>query len=113
MPGVPFTATADANGNATVTIPQVKSGLQWTVGQSSVESIPTRTGASCVTTLNGNLVTSSQIIPSAASGAPAINLNSGDNLVFTFAGLTQGDTAKVTLYYNESQWGTPPNYAWV
>lgn len=113
MTGMPFTATADVNGNATVTIPPVKSGLQWTIAQTSVESFPSRVGASCVASLNGNLVTSTQIIPSAASGPPAFNIQAGDQLAFTFSGLTQGDVAKVTLYYNESAWGTPPNYSWV
>lgn len=109
----PFTALADASGNATVTIPPVKSGLQWTVPQFSVESIPTRVGASCVTRMNGNLITSTQVVPSTAAGVPAILVNAGDVLTFTFAGLTQGDTAKVTLSYNEALWGTPPRSDWV
>lgn len=113
MPSAPFTAIANASGVAAVTVPPVLSGLQWTVAQSSVESLPTRSGVTCVTTLNGNLVTSTQVVPATAGGTPAINLQAGDTLVYTFAGLTQGDTAKVTLYYNESPWGTPPRTDWV
>ena len=113
MPSAPFTATANAAGIATVTIPPVLSGLQWTVAQSSVETLPTRSGVTCTTTLNGNLVTSTQVVPSTAGGSPAINVQAGDALVYAFTGLTQGDTAKVTLFYNESAWGTPPRTDWV
>jgi hypothetical protein len=113
MAAKPYTATAGSDGKASITVSPLLSGIQWTVGQTSVESIPIRTGASCTESLNGNLVTNTQIIPSAASGSPAINLQANDKLTFDFAGLTAGDTAKVTIYYNESEWGTPPNYAWV
>jgi len=113
MSSTAFTAQAGSDGTATVTIPPVLSGLQWTISQSSIESIPLRGGASCTTKLNGNMVTTSQVIPATASGAPAINVQAGDVLTYQFAGLTQGDTAKVTIFYNESQWGSPPNYSWV
>lgn len=37
-----------------------------------------------------------------------MNLQASDTLTFDFAGLTSGDTAIVTIYYTESQWGSIP-----
>lgn len=113
MAATPFTATAGSDGTCTVTVSPYKAGIQWTVGQTAIESLPTRTGATCITKLNGNLLTSSQVIPATAGGQPAINMQATDIMTFEFAGLTAGDTAKVTVYYNESAWGTPPNASWV
>jgi hypothetical protein len=102
------TGQADSSGTATVTISPDKSGIQWAVAQIACESFPARTTAQVVTRFNGSLLTTSAVIPSVASGAPAITLQAIDQLTFLFTGLTQGDTTNVTIYYNESPWGTIP-----
>lgn len=97
-----------ADGTATINISPDKSGIQWTVGQTGVESVPTRTTGTCTTRLNGNYLTSTATLPASAGGQPAINIQATDTLSFLFQGLTQGDSAIVTLYYTETPWGTIP-----
>lgn len=101
-------ASADINGEATVTISPQKSGIQWAVAQSSVETRPYRGTAQCETRFNENFLTSSAVLPATAGGAPAITLQANDNLSFRFTGCTQGDSCVVTIYYTESPWGTIP-----
>lgn len=108
MAATPYTARANASGACTISISPDKSGIQWTIAQVGVESQPVRTTGTVTTRLNGNYVTSSAVLPTASSGAPAFNLQTNDKLTFDFAGLTSGDTAIVTIYYTESQWGTIP-----
>lgn len=108
MAARPYTARAGAAGTCTVTIRPELSGVQWTISQIGVESQPARLTGNVTQRLNGNYQTSSSILPSSAGGVPAVNLQASDTLTFDFAGLTSGDTAIVTIYYTESQWGSIP-----
>lgn len=109
MPMTSRTATAKADGTCTVNISPDKSGIQWTVGQTTVETNPFRGTAQCTTRFNGRYVTSSAVLPATAGGSPAINLQAMDVLSFDMVGMTLGDVAVVTIYYTESKWGTDPN----
>lgn len=103
-----YSAQAKADGTATVSISPDKSGIQWAVAQTSAECKPSRNTQQVTTRLNDNYVTSSSVLPSTASGAPAVTLQATDKLTFDFTGCTQGDSCIVFILYNESQWGTIP-----
>lgn len=103
-----FSATVKADGTCLINISPDKSGIQWTVGQTGVESVPTRATGTVTTRLNGNYLTSTATMPASAGGQPAINMQATDTLSFLFTGLTVGDNAIVTLYYTETPWGTIP-----
>jgi hypothetical protein len=104
-----FTAIAGSTGTATVTVVPNKSGIQWTIGQIGLESIPQNGNASAIVKLNGRYVTSSNVIPASASGVPAVNLEYIDTMTVDFSGLNSGEQAIVNIFYNESLWGTVPN----
>lgn len=102
------TASADSTGTAVVTITPDKSGVQWTIAQLGVESVPPRGTATATIRLNGRYVTSTIVMPQSAGGQPFINLQYNDQFTVTFSGLTVKDEAIVTYFYNESLWGTIP-----
>jgi len=101
-------ANADANGNATVTFSPAKSGIQWAIGQTALESSQDSDSAQAVMRVNGRLYTSAAFLPQAASGQPALMLQNADILTIDFTGLAVGESAIATIWYNESQWGTVP-----
>lgn len=103
-----LSATADATGKATVEITPNKSGVQWTVAQIGVETIPVRPAGNATTRLNGRYVTSTAVLPSSAGGQPFINIQPIDKLSIDFVGLTAGDSCIVSVFYNESLWGETP-----
>lgn len=103
-----FTATADVTGVATVFVTPDKAGVQWTIGQLGIETRPNNANVSAIVTFNGRYVTSSSVLPSSASGQPAINLQSVDKVTVQFSGMNVGEQAIVTVFYNESLWGTMP-----
>lgn len=108
MAAKPYTAVATAAGTASLTISPDKSGIQWTIAQLGFETQPFRATAQCTVRLNGNYLTSTAVAPASTSGQPAVNLQATDKLTFDFVGMTAGDTAIITAYYNESAWGTIP-----
>jgi hypothetical protein len=101
-------ATAGANGQAVVTITPGKSGIQWAIGQMSVESSQGSQTGQVFIRVNGKLYTSASFLPMAASGQPALLLQGADIMTATFTGLTAGDSGIVNCWYNESLWGTVP-----
>lgn len=105
MPDFVASARAASNGTATVEIQQTKSGLVWVVSQMAVESQPVRNTAKCTVKRNGQLMTTTAIVPATAGGNPFYRLNAGDILSFFFENLTSGDTARAIISYEESQWG--------
>lgn len=108
MTALTKSAQAGAAGTATVNISPDKSGIQWAVAQISVECRPSRVTQQVTTRFNGNYYSSSAVLPSVASGAPAQMLQAVDILSFDFIGCTAGDSCIVSIYYTESQWGTMP-----
>jgi hypothetical protein len=111
-----YTATADSNGNATITINDVPSGMMWVVPQWSIEtednhgSVVFRVGATCATRRNQRYITSTNLASgSTAFGPPAFVFNSGDTVTFTCAGLMAGDEAIATLFFVEKQWDANPD----
>ena len=100
------TATAKADGTCTVNISPDKSGIQWTVAQSTVETLPFTGTAQVTTRLDGRYMTSSSVLPATAGGSPAIVLQSMSILSFDLIGMTPGSVAVVTIYYTESVWGS-------
>lgn len=103
-----YSVQAGAAGTATVRISPSKSGIQWAIAQISVECIPARVTQQVTMRKNGNYYTSSAVMPSVASGTPAMLLQATDTLTADFLGCTAGDSCIVTIYYTESQWGTVP-----
>lgn len=99
---------AGAAGTATVNISPDKSGIQWAVAQISAECRPSRITQQMTTRFNGNYYSSTSVLPSTASGAPAQTLQAIDVFSFDFVGCTAGDSCVVSLYYTESPWGTVP-----
>lgn len=106
MPDFSTSARADAAGEATCLIQHNKSGLIWIVSQLAVESIPERSAARTFVYRNDRFLTSSSIVPASAQGKPFYRLNAGDKLEVRFDNLTSGDTAIVTVSYNEAEWGS-------
>lgn len=100
-----------ANGIVDVTIPAIQSGLQWAVGQMSLESANKSPNGQAEVRVNGRLYTSAQFLPMTASGVPALLLQSGEVCVVHFFGMLAGDTGEVAIWYAESHWGTIPNVA--
>lgn len=102
-------ARANANGEATATVQQNKSGLQWLVYQIAVETIPQRSSAQATVTLNGRYITSTVVgSGSSAQGPPYLTISGMDQLVVSWVGLTAGDSAILTLLYQETEWGVLP-----
>ncbi len=108
MTAITKSVQANVAGLATVSFSPDKSGIQWAVAQISAECRPSRVTQQVTTRLNGNYYTSSAVLPSVASGAPAQLLQAIDILSFDFIGCTAGDNCIVTLSYTESPWGTIP-----
>lgn len=107
MADFPQTGTANASGNATVTYQHNKTGIWWIIWQWTVETIPFRSGARSATRRNGRYVASTVSGGGAsAQGPPAMLLEPSDVLEFTWTGLTLGDQAIATLYYEEVPAGT-------
>lgn len=104
-----LSAIADATGTAVVTISPAKSGIQWAIGQLSVESVQGSQTGQATVRVNGRLYMSAQFLPMVASGTPALMLQGPDISLVTFTGLTPGDVGEVAFWYNESPWGTVPN----
>lgn len=108
MTALSSSAQAAADGTATVNISPSKSGIQWAVAQITAECKPSRNTQQVTVRVNGNYYTSSAVLPSTASGAPAQMLQATDTMSFAFSGCTAGDSCIVTIYYTESPWGTTP-----
>lgn len=104
------TATADSTGTAVVNFETISPGLQWVISQISLETTPFRVGASCVVRRGGRYLTST-IIGSGdtAYGPPSIILLRGVLLTCTWTGLTQGDEAIATIWYEEQPWSNNPS----
>ena len=109
MPILAFSSFAGVGGTTTVRITPNKSGIQWSIAQVGIESVPQRATANATVRVNGRYITSSAILPSSASGTPAINLQYFEEMTVDFVGLTSGDNAVVTVFYTESPWGYTPN----
>jgi hypothetical protein len=105
VPDFIASARAGSDGTATVTVQQNLAGLVWVVSQISVTSEPLRAAANCTVRRNGQLMTTTSIVPATAGGQPFYRLNSGDTLTFEFTNLTANDIARATVSYSESQWG--------
>jgi len=103
-----YSVQAGASGTATVNISPDKSGVQWAIAQLSSECIPSRVTQQVTVRKNGNYYTSSAVLPSTASGTPALLLQATDTLAVTFTGCTAGDNCIVTIFYTESPWGSVP-----
>jgi hypothetical protein len=103
-----YSVQAGAAGTATARISPTKSGIQWAIAQISIECIPSRTTQQVTVRKNGNYYTSSAVLPSVASGTPAMLLQANDMVTADFIGCTAGDSCIVTISYNESPWGTVP-----
>lgn len=96
------TAIADSTGAAVVSISLNNAGLVWVVAQVSNESVPFRVGATAIIRRNGRFIAGTSIgSADTAYGPPAILLRSGDVLTVTWAGLTKGDQAIATAFYDE------------
>jgi len=107
---IPYTGNADASGNCTITINDVKSGLTRVIGQISVECLTAfRVGATATLRMNGRYLTST-IIASAdtAYNQPYIAQNTSDVITATFTGFTNKDELCVTLYCIEIPWTANP-----
>lgn len=101
-----FTAIAIAGGTATVDITPVPGGLQWIVWQFTVETIPVRGAAQATVRRNGRYLTSTIVgSSSSAQGPPSLQLAPSDELTCTWVGLTVGDEAILTLFYEETEMG--------
>jgi hypothetical protein len=109
VPDYPSTATAAADGTATVTFAAVPTGLVWVVGQIGIETLPPRNGSTATVRKNGRYITSTALgSGSSASGPPFISISSHDVLTVQWAGMTQGDTCAAILLYSEYIVGTLP-----
>lgn len=106
MPDFAQSAQALANGTANVTIAaQIPGGRVWIVSQVGIEAITTQASVTAIMRKNGRFLTSSAVGQGAsASGAPYITLKAGDKLTMDWAGLSLGDTAILTVLYNEIAW---------
>lgn len=98
-----YNATADANGDATVTVRP--SGTQpWRVDQVSVEMVRTDGAAvsgtaTCLLRSNGGYVSPLVAQGDAAQGPPSITLGPTDYLTIEWAGANSGDICKATILY--------------
>lgn len=106
VPDFSASARADASGNATVRIQHNRSGIVWVVSQIAVENTPTTpSAAKAIVRRNGRYLTSTSIVPASAQGQPFYALNAPDVLEIDFSNVPVGDTAIVTLSYQETLWG--------
>lgn len=105
MTDTTLSATANASGVAVIQFQPVAAGLIWIVPQYSVETLPFRVGSTCTIRKNGRFVSSTSLgSGDTAYGPPALILNRGDILLFTWAGMTSGDECLATLFYKEQAW---------
>jgi hypothetical protein len=110
MTDVTLSANASAAGVATVTFIATPAGLMWVVPQVSLETVPFRVGATCTVRKNGRFLSSTALgSGDTAYGPPAIILYRGDQITFTWAGMTAGDECLATLFYSEQSWAEVPD----
>lgn len=105
MPDYVVSSRAAADGTATVHIQHNKSGIVWVVSQLSVQDVPSSSVGQCTVKRNGQLMTTTSIVPATAGGQPFYRLNAGDDLECAFTNLTPSANAIVTASYSETQWG--------
>jgi hypothetical protein len=107
---IPYTAFADASGNATITINDVKSGLTRVIGQISVEcNTAFRPGAACTIRMNRRYLTSTILASGdAAYNQPYVAQNTSDVITADFSGFQNKDELVVTLYCVEIPWTANP-----
>ncbi len=87
-----------------------KQNIRWVVWQLSVEVSVSNSQAQVDSVRrNGRLITSSFIVPASAQGPPAIVMDGSDNLEVLFTGMNPGETAIVTLFYEEVIIGQLPS----
>lgn len=105
MPDFTQSTIADASGNASIAVGHIPSGVVWVVWQVAVETSPARPGCTATITKNLRYLSSTNLGSGAsAQGPPAISLKGGDSLAVNWAGMQPGDTAIVSVYYNETLW---------
>jgi hypothetical protein len=83
---------------------EIPSGVVWIVSQVSLEVVSAQVSVTAILRKNLRFVSSTNQMPSSASGAPYISLKAGDNLTATWAGLAATDTAIMSLFYREIPW---------
>ena len=107
---IPYSAFANAQGSATITINDVKSGLTRVIGQISVECLTAfRVGATATLKMNGRYLTSTIIASGdTAYNQPYIAQNTSDTITAVFTGFTNKDQVAVTLYCVEIPWTDNP-----
>lgn len=107
---IPYSAFANAQGSATITINDVKSGLTRVIGQISVECLTAfRVGATATLRMNGRYLTSTILASGdTAYNQPYIGQNTSDIITAVFAGFNSNDQVAVTLYCIEIPWTDNP-----
>lgn len=105
-----FIMSATGTDNQILTIEGPSSGLQWTIYQLSVETIPFEAGASVIVRRNGRIITTSSTGGrAAAQGPPAIMFGAGDEMTVEWDGVANKDQLLCTLMYTEQNWGDIPD----
>lgn len=107
MPDFALSGRAGPAGTARITVAGfIPSGLVWVVSQVGIEAQSAKPTMSAVLRKNGRFITSSASgLSSSAAGAPYLSLKSPDQLTVDYAGLNNGDTVLLTLFYREITWG--------
>lgn len=107
MPDYLQTANADVNGNASLTLHQIASGLEWVVQQVGVSVTPaagvTLSGVVFATILrNGRLIASTnQGDRGSAGGQPYYKIGPNDSLVVNWTNAGAGSQCIATVSYSE------------
>lgn len=105
----PVIAKADGTCQAVVNDGPPK-GLVWVIAQISIETTVFRAGATAVIRRDGRFVANSSLASSdTAYGPPPIMQNHNGAVTCDWAGLTVGDQAIMTIFYDEQDNGAKPN----
>lgn len=106
-----YTATASAAGLATVIVNDgPPKGLIWVVAQISIETVIFRVGSTAIVRRNGRFIANSSLgSGDTAYGPPAILVNNIGALTCDWSGLTPGDQAIMTIFYQEQDNSAEPN----
>jgi hypothetical protein len=90
---------------ATITVQsEIPSGVVWIVSQVSLEIVSAQVSVTAVLRKNLRFVSSTNQMPSTASGAPYLSLKAGDQMSAVWSGLVATDTAIMSLFYREIPW---------
>lgn len=107
MPDFLQTTNADANGNASLTLHQIASGLEWIIQQVGVAVTPL-TGVLISGTIIANILRNGQLISStnqggrgSAGGQPYYKIGPNDSLVVTWQNAGAGSQCIATFSYSE------------